>query len=329
MYVAHYGFTGRPFQLSPDPRFFFNSRTHKRAMAYLTYGLNQGEGFIVITGEVGAGKTTLVGHLFEQLDRDRYAAAHLVSSQLEADDLLYMIAVAFGLPAEEATKAARLHQIEAYLQDVHRQGHRALLIVNEAQNLPLSAIEELRMLSNFQQDNYPLLQCFLLGQPKFRQVLADERMEQLRQRVIASCHLEPLDENETRSYIEHRLMLVGWNGYPRITAGAFHHIHAYSDGVPRRINSLCARIFLYGFLEDKHRLDVACVAEVVREMVEEGIQQPMPRPPGRQRPRSKQRQSWPSAADQATPAENGRPSADELRDGLAPGGMVPEEIAGE
>jgi putative secretion ATPase (PEP-CTERM system associated) len=272
MYTDFYKLSGRPFQLSPDSRFFFGSRSHKKAMAYLSFGLNEREGFIVITGDVGAGKTTLVGHLLSRLDRQKFAYGHVVTTQLEADDALRMVASAFGLPHKGVDKATLLRAIEGFLVDARQVGKHVLLIVDEVQNMPPSALEELRMLSNFQLDGKPLFQCFLLGQPQFRRIMASDDMEQLRQRVIASCHLSPLDADEVRDYIEHRLALVGWQGDPAFTDDAFPAIQAHTGGVPRRINNLCSRILLFGALEELHRIDASVVAQVARELAQEGTQ---------------------------------------------------------
>lgn len=270
MYTGFYKLGGRPFQLSPDHRFYYASSNHAKAMAYLNYGLSEREGFIVITGDIGAGKTTLVGQLLSQLDRGKNLSATVVTSQLEGDDALRMVASAFGLPFQGLDKASVLSAIEAFLRESRRAGKHVLLIVDEVQNMKISALEELRMLSNFQQDNKPLLQCFLVGQPEFRRIMARPEMEQLRQRVIASCHLEPLDEDETRAYIEHRLMTVGWCGDPEITPEAFRTIYRYSSGVPRRINTLCSRLLLFGSIEERHVIDVETVLEVVQELNDEG-----------------------------------------------------------
>jgi putative secretion ATPase (PEP-CTERM system associated) len=272
MYTDFYKLNGRPFQLSPDPRFFFGSRSHKKAMAYLSYGLTEREGFIVITGEVGAGKTTLVGHLLGRIDRTKIVHGHVVTTQLEADDALRMVASAFGIPYRDVDKATLLRAIEEFLIDQRHLGKHVLLVVDEVQNMPKSALEEMRMLSNFQLEGKPLFQCFLLGQPQFRRIIAHEDMEQLRQRVIASCHLTPLDEDEVRVYIEHRLALTGWHGDPEFTADSFKVIALHTGGVPRRINNLCARILLYGSLEELHRVDGEVVEQVARELATEGTQ---------------------------------------------------------
>ena len=205
MYESYFGLTGKPFQLNPDPSFYFGSRGHKRAFAYLEYGLYQSEGFIVITGEIGAGKTTIVRSLLEQLDPAKVVAAQLVSTQLDADDLLRAVGAAFGLPVKSLDKAMLLAALEAFLCKLVTEKKRALLVVDEAQNLSPRAVEELRMLSNFQLGDQALLQSFLVGQPELRDIMQSPQMQQLRQRVIASYHLGPLDKAETQGYVEHRL----------------------------------------------------------------------------------------------------------------------------
>ncbi|HRD67135.1 MAG TPA: XrtA-associated ATPase [Candidatus Competibacter sp.] len=267
MYIDYYGFSAKPFQLSPDPRFFFGSRAHTRALAYLRYGLSQGEGFIVITGGIGTGKTTLVKNLFQELDSSQVVAAQLVTTQLEADELLRSVVASFGLPYEGMGKAALLKHFEDFLRGHARQGRRVLLVVDEAQNLPSRSLEELRMLSNFQIAELPLLQSFLLGQEEFRHTLQEPGMEQLRQRVIASCHLSPLDQAETRDYIEHRLHVVGWQGdQPRFAEDSYAAIYRFTQGIPRLVNIFCDRLLLYGFLEELRDLSAVAVEAVGQEL---------------------------------------------------------------
>jgi len=269
MYETYYGLSAKPFQLRPDPHFFFGSKGHKRAMAYLEYGLSQGEGFIVITGEVGAGKTTLVRNLLNKLPLDQIVAAHIVNTSLDPEDTLRMVVSAFGLPFEGASKAELLNRLEQFLRGVDRQGKRALLVIDEAQNLNARTVEELRMLSNFQTDDRSLLQTFLLGQPEFRATLHSPGMQQLRQRVIASYHLGPMDAQETRAYVEHRLATVGWKGDPSFDDGAYAAVYAYSGGIPRKTNTLMDRVLLMGYLEELHAFTEADINEVVRDISEE------------------------------------------------------------
>ncbi len=267
MYETFYGLTGKPFQLNPDPAFYFASRGHKRAFAYLQYGVHQSEGFIVITGEVGAGKTTLVRSLLDQIDPARLVAAQLVSTQLDADDMLRAVATAFGLRTKAVAKAQMLAELEAFLVSLVPEGRRALLIVDEAQNLSGRAVEELRMLSNFQLGNQGLLQSFLVGQPELRLLMQSAQMQQLRQRVTAAYHLGPMDRAETQAYVEHRLHHVAWTNDPAFEPGAFDAIYAFSGGIPRRINTLCNRALLAAFLSEKHTItaaDVNATADEIR-----------------------------------------------------------------
>jgi general secretion pathway protein A len=269
MYESFYHLRAKPFALNPDPKFFFGSKGHKRAMAYLEYGLSLGEGFIVITGEIGAGKTMLVRNLFKKLEHENVVAAQLVSTQLEADDMLRAVTAAFGLEQEGLNKASLLKKLESYLLSIVKQGKRPLLVVDEAQNLAPRAVEELRMLSNFQHAERPLLQSFLLGQPEFRITLQSEEMQQLKQRVIASYHLGAMDMSETCAYIQHRLDMVGWKNDPRISDDAYQRIHEYTGGIPRKINTLSDRLLLLGFLSEKHDFSAAEVQEVIDDLGQE------------------------------------------------------------
>ena len=266
MYSDHFGLSGQPFQLTPDARFWFGSRTHRKAMAYLGYGLAQGEGFIVVTGEVGAGKSTLVGHLMATIDRARLTVLNIVSTQVEGDDMLRLVAQGLGLASGGVEKARLLEAVEGRLEEEARSGKRTLLIVDEAQNLPVSALEELRMLSNFQVGGRALVQIFLLGQPEFRDKLAGEGLEQLRQRVIANHHLDAMAADEVESYVRHRLTLVGWTGRPDFAADSFAAIHSHSGGIPRRVNQLANRLMLFAAVENAPSIDARAVEAVVADM---------------------------------------------------------------
>lgn len=268
MYESHYGLTSKPFQLTPDPAFFFASKWHKRAMSYLQYGLSQAEGFIVITGGIGTGKTTIANSLLADIEDD-IVAAQIVTPKLNPDELVKMVASKFEIDVANKTKTDLLEALEAYLFGLSKQGKRALLLVDEAQNLPLETIEELRMLSNFQQAGKPLLQSFLLGQEELQPILRAPNMEQFRQRIVASCHLAPLSEVECREYIEYRMHNAGWNGSALFSEEAFNRIHDFTTGIPRKINTLMDRILLYGFLEELETLDENAVDAVVSEVKEE------------------------------------------------------------
>lgn len=269
MYESFYNLSAKPFQLSPDPGFFFSSSGHKRALAYLRYGIKQGEGFIIVTGNVGTGKSTLVSILFKLLAKENVVATQIVTTQMSGDDLLRMVAAGFGLPYQRVTKAALLKSIEEFCLACAREGKRVLLVVDEAQGLPPKAIEELRMLSNFQANGRSLIQSFLLGQREFRQTMRSKGFEQLRQRVIAAYHLKPLGREETHQYISHRLKTAGWKNDPVIAPGVFDGVFEFTEGVPRRINTLCDRLMLFGYLEGLHEIDNKVLAAVTEDIVEE------------------------------------------------------------
>jgi general secretion pathway protein A len=275
MYTEHYGLAGQPFQLTPDARFWFDSRTHKKAMAYLGYGLAQGEGFIVVTGEIGAGKSTLVAHLMASVDRARLNAISLVSTQVEGDDMLRLVAQGLGLATGAVEKARLLDAIEQRLDEELRAGKRTLLIVDEAQNLPISSLEELRMLSNFQVGGRALLQTFLLGQPEFRDKLAGAGLEQLRQRVIATHHLDAMGADEVEAYVRHRLLKVDWQGNPDFAPDAFAAIHRVSGGIPRRVNQLAHRLMLHAAVEGVETIAAQAVEAVAADMGADAAPEPV------------------------------------------------------
>ena len=274
MFNDYFGLTGRPFQLTPDPTFYFESLTHRKALSYLSYGLAQGEGFVVITGEVGAGKSTLVAHLMATIDPARLTAAQIVTSKLDGEELVHVVAQAFGLIVDGHDKASALGAIEAFLHDEARSGRRCLLVVDESQNLAIDALEELRMLSNFQLGAHPLLQTLLLGQPEFRDTIQDHpQLEQLRQRVIAAHHLDAMELGEVQPYIEHRLKVVGWSGNPKFDQRVFTELFEASGGVPRRINQICNRLMLLGAVEQRSRIDGAMLSQVLEELELDGTLQ--------------------------------------------------------
>ena len=276
MYTSFYKLRAEPFLLTPDERFYFESSVHSQAMAHLTYGLKRGEGFIVITGDVGAGKTTLVKRLIATVDPTKVIAAHVVTTMLSGHDLLRMVASAFGLKDLPADKSGILLRLQEFFDITHRQGRRALLIVDEAQNLSESALEELRMLSNFQVQNAAPFQSFLVGQPQFRRIIASPDLEQLRQRVIASYHLGPLNSLESGNYVLHRLKQVGWSGDPSFPMSAIGAIHQHTGGIPRRINALGNRLMILGYLDELHSFSAEDVNRVASDLANENEPPEMP-----------------------------------------------------
>ena len=294
MFNDFYGLTGRPFQLTPDPAFYFESLTHRKALSYLSYGLAQGEGFVVITGEVGAGKSTLVAHLMATIDPARLTAAQIVTSKLDGEELVHVVAQAFGLIVDGHDKASALGAIEAFLHDEARAGRRCLLVVDESQNLSLEALEELRMLSNFQLGSHPLLQTLLLGQPEFRDLIQDHpQLEQLRQRVIAAHHLDAMELGEVQAYIEHRLKCVGWTGNPKFDQRVYTELFAASGGVPRRINQICNRLMMLGAVDQRNRIDGAMLSQVLEELELDGTM-PLNKPAKAELPAEQQMLSSPA-----------------------------------
>jgi general secretion pathway protein A len=283
MFDDFYGLSAKPFQLTPDPAFYFRSTTHRKALSYLGYGLAQGEGFIVITGEVGAGKSTLVAHLMGTIDPQQLTVAQIVTSKLDDEEIVHVVAQSFGLEVEGHDKATALGAIEGFLHDEARAGRRCLLIVDESQNLSVEALEELRMFSNFQLGNHPLLQTLLLGQPEFRATLQGHAaLEQLRQRVIAAHHLEPMEKGEIEPYIKHRLELVGWESNPSFDQRVFTELYEASGGIPRRVNQIANRLLLLGAVEERTRIDGGMLKAVLDEMhaekaFPEAAPQPMPK----------------------------------------------------
>lgn len=266
MYETFYNFTGKPFQLNPDPSFFFQSAGHQRAMAYLRYGLQQGQGFIIVTGDVGTGKTMLVNNLFKEIEDQNIVAAKVVSTNVNENDLLRIVCAEFDLPFEKLSKASLLKQLETFFKSCVDEGKRVLLVVDEAQNMPRSSLEELRMLSNFDYKGAPLVQSFLLGQREFRAVMRSPGLEQLRQRVLAAYHLKPLTPQETETYIRHRLAKVGWTTDPQIENDVYMGVYQFTAGVPRRINTLMDRLLLNASLDDSHLLSFAGLRAITSEI---------------------------------------------------------------
>jgi len=272
MYLDHYGLSRLPFQMTPDASLFFESAGHKRAFMTMIYGLSKGEGFVVVTGAVGAGKTTLIERLLLSEHVADTIVASINTTQLGSANLLQLIAYNLDLPRVADTKAGVLRDLRDHLFHVRAQGKRVLLIVDEVQNLSKESLEEMRMLSNFQDEATALLQMLLIGQPEFREHLGGPDCEQIRQRVVASYHLRPLAEDDIKRYIDHRLRASGWSGDHLFSERALDRIAMASGGVPRRINRLCDRCLLYGYLEDRVGLGVADVDAVVAEMRNEALE---------------------------------------------------------
>jgi general secretion pathway protein A len=269
MYDGFYNLTKKPFQLTADSDFYFNSAVHRRALAYMRYGLTQGEGFVVVTGKPGTGKTMLVKELVHSLNNDNITIGIMVSSQVGADDLLKIISATFGLPYDGEDKSTLLTRIERFFIQQAMEGKRVLMIVDEAQNLPKDSLEELRMLSNFEMSGKTLFQTFLIGQKQLGDTLFLPEMEQLRQRIVATYQLKPLSEEETKEYILFRMEKAGWKDTPQFDEDIFIEICNYTQGIPRRINTLCDRVLLFGYLDELKVITLSAVQKVITDIEEE------------------------------------------------------------
>jgi len=270
MYEKFYGFTEKPFNLTPDPDFFFLSSVHKRALDHLVYGLESGMGFIQVTGEIGSGKTTLIKCLLRQLSRE-VKVAYVIHSKGTFVQILRMILEDLEVVTadQKLGKEALLSRLRDYLAEQARYHNSVVVIIDEAQNLQLEVLEELRMLSNFETAKAKLLQIALVGQPELRDLLRRPELEQLRQRITVRFHIYPLSEQETRSYIRHRLNVAGSNGAVRFTAAASRVVHRYSGGLPRLINVACDATLLAGFVEERRVFNEQFVRDALRELADE------------------------------------------------------------
>jgi type II secretory pathway predicted ATPase ExeA len=269
MYESFYKLSADPFRLSPDPGFSYQHRTSRKAMTYMRHALHRAEGYVMITGQPGTGKTTLVNDLISTIRPSQAVIAKIVSTKLSADELLNLVAYSFKLNVDGCGKAKVLVKIEGFLKQQLQQRRRSLLIVDEAQDLSDDALEELRLLTNLLAGKHQLLQVFLVGQEQLRDTVYKPGLEQLNQRLIAATRLEPLDCDDTSAYIKHRLRCARWAGDPLISKEAYAMIQRYSHGIPRRINQICSRLFLHGCIEEKHRLGMADVRVVVEELQQE------------------------------------------------------------
>jgi putative secretion ATPase (PEP-CTERM system associated) len=269
MYESFYKLSGKPFQLLPDTKIIFPSSSHKRALSYLLYGIEQGEGFIVITGDVGTGKTTLIQTLLSEIQTDEIIPINIAAANMDDSAIIHSIAQGINLQLDDKNKVTIIRELKNMFNNYHEQNKRVLVIVDEAQTLSWEALEELRILSNLESGGKALLQVFLVGQTELRFMVHSQNSEQLRQRIIASYNLSHLSERETKKYIQYRLEKVGWNNDPAIDKSVFELIYDWSEGIPRKINLLCDRLFLYGYLEKLHRLQEKHIQTVIAEMEQE------------------------------------------------------------
>ena len=270
MYEAFYGFREKPFSILPDPSFLYPSRKHRMALDLLEYGMMNQAGFNVITGEIGTGKTTLVRYLLTRLARD--VTVGLISNTHHSlGDLLQWILFAFEIEHRGKDKVEMFQDFVDFLVEQYAQNRRTLLIVDEAQNMSADTLEELRMLSNVNADKDQVLQIILVGQAGLRDTLRRPELEQFAQRIAVDYHLEPLDREETRGYIHHRIKVAGGDGALIFDAAACDAVFEHSQGIPRLINLLCDTALVYGFAEQKKQIDARTVDEVARDKQKGGI----------------------------------------------------------
>ena len=265
MYLDYYGLKEPPFDITPNPRFLFFSPKHREAFNHLLYGIRERKGFVQLTGEVGAGKTTVCRAMLEQLD-SHYATALILNPVLGPDQLIAAVALEFGLPIKGRDRLEITSALNQFLLAQIEQGREAVLIFDEAQDLTDELLEQVRLLSNLETDERKLLQIVLLGQPELRDRLNDHRLRQLRQRITVRYHLRPLTRLEVGRYIQHRLQISGTKGAPYFSAGALWRIYRYSRGIPRLINAICDKCLLAGYVQQRDRLDYRLVGLAIREL---------------------------------------------------------------
>lgn len=265
MYNSFYGFHESPFNITPDPRFLFFSDKHREAFNHLQFGISQRKGFIQITGEVGCGKTTLCRCLLEQLG-PQFKTALILNPCLSPSQLLRTILQEFGIKAKSDDRVVCLEQLNEFLLQQVEEGFDVVLIIDEAQDLSLKLLEQVRLLSNLETDQRKLLQIVLIGQPELREKLNDPSVRQLRQRITVRYHLEPLTRHEMEYYIRHRIHASGGNGRPSFNSGACRKIYRYSRGIPRLVNAVCDKALLAGFVAGCDKLTGRHIGRAIKEL---------------------------------------------------------------
>ncbi|MGO9377201.1 MAG: XrtA/PEP-CTERM system-associated ATPase [Dissulfurispiraceae bacterium] len=265
MYTSFFALTCNPFQLTPDPEFLFLSKDHKKALTYLNYGIAADTGFILVTGEVGTGKTTLIRRILKELNKD-IKVARVNNTLVNSEQLIAMISDDFGIETQGKDKTRMLRDLSDFIISQYARGCRTTLIIDEAQNLSPELLEEVRLLSNLETDKSKLLQIILAGQPELKQTLALPKLRQLRQRISISCHINPLDRNETEAYIFHRLGIAGNRSAVAFLDGALNLLHEATHGIPRLINIFCDFLLLAAFSEGTKEISVDLVQEIARDI---------------------------------------------------------------
>jgi general secretion pathway protein A len=265
VYLDYYGLTEPPFDITPNPRFLFYSEKHREAFNHLLYGIKERKGFVQLTGEVGAGKTTLCRALLEELD-GKFATALILNPILSAKELVKTIAIEYGLPVNGLDRLETLAVINQFLLQQVERGQDTVLIIDEAQDLTDELLEQVRLLSNLETDNRKLLQIVLMGQPELRDRLNNPKLRQLRQRITVRFHLPSLSRGEVNQYVQHRLEVAGSKGSPYFTQPALWRVYNYSQGIPRLLNAICDKALLAGFVSQREKIDYRLVGRAVREL---------------------------------------------------------------
>lgn len=265
MYNEFYGFTEAPFNITPDPRFLFFSDKHREAYNHILFGIRERKGFIQITGEVGAGKTTVCRAILGQLG-PTFKTALVLNPCLTSTQLARAVLIELGLKPKKLDRVAYLEILNQFLLNQTAEGNDVVLFIDEAQDLGAELLEQVRLLSNLETDQRKLLQIVLIGQPELREKLNDRGLRQLRQRITVRYHLTPLSREETERYIAHRLRVAGAAGRPVFSPWAVRTIHRYSEGVPRLINAICDKALLYGFVNRTDRMDARAIRQAIREL---------------------------------------------------------------
>lgn len=265
MYTDFFGLSAKPFELLPNPKFLYLSKGHRKALSYLQYGVQEHAGFTLLTGEVGSGKTTLVRDIINRVSADT-TLAMVFNTRVDGHQLISMINEDFGLDVVGKDKVQLLRELNDFLLDECTAGRQPIIIVDEAQNLSADSLEEIRMLSNLEADSFKLVQIVLVGQPELKQIIAQPSLRQLRQRISISCHLNPLNREETEEYIFHRLGTVGNRDCVTFKDGVFDMIYRFSGGIPRLINLICDFLLLSAFVEETKEIDIELVKDAVNEL---------------------------------------------------------------
>ena len=275
MYTEFFKLSAKPFELLPNPKFLYLSKGHRKALSYLQYGIQERAGFTLLTGEVGSGKTTLVRDIINKISAD-VTLSMIFNTRVDGYQLIAMINDDFGLKTEGKDKVQLITELNDFLLEECSSNRQPIIIIDEAQNLSTEALEEIRLLSNLENDNFKMMQIILVGQPELKQIIAQPSLRQLRQRISISCHLNPLNREESEEYVYHRLGTVGSRDCVKFHDGIFDAIFKFSGGIPRLINLICDFLLLSAFVEETHEIDTQLMNDTLKELSFEEPDLPSP-----------------------------------------------------